>query len=138
MEAWKTFEEQYGTEAEKAHVQEMMPTTRKRWRKAADGSGALEEYWDIAFPDDEREANPTTFKFFQAAQNWAAQRTADVGGGLSYDMPSDSDDDDDDDDEEEDKDEDEPLAEAEAEAGIEEAAVVGTTSTADVAMDETE
>jgi crooked neck len=133
LEAWKTFEEQYGTEAEKAHVQEMMPTTRKRWRKAADGSGALEEYWDIAFPDDEREANPTTFKFFQAAQNWAAQRTADVGGGLSYDMPSDSDDDDDDDEEEE-KDEDEP----EAEAGIEEAAVVGTTSTADEAMDETE
>jgi len=138
LEAWKTFEEQYGTEAEKAHVQEMMPTTRKRWRKAADGSGALEEYWDIAFPDDEREANPTTFKFFQAAQNWAAQRTADVGGGLSYDMPSDSDDDDDDDDEEEDKDEDEPVAEAEAEAGIEEAAVVGTASTADEAMDETE
>jgi crooked neck len=135
LEAWKTFEEQYGTDAEKAHVQEMMPTTRKRWRKAADGSGALEEYWDIAFPDDEREANPTTFKFFQAAQNWAAQRTADVGGGLSYDMPSDSDDDDDDDDEgdeDKDKDEDEP------EAGIEEAAVVGTTSTADEAMDETE
>jgi hypothetical protein len=49
-------------------------------------------------------------------------------------MPSDSDDDDDDDEEEDDKDEDEP----EAEAGIEEAAVVGTTSTADEAMDETE
>lgn len=78
-----------------------MPTTRKRWRKAADGSGALEEYWDIAFPDDEREANPTTFKFFQAAQNWAAQRTQEAGGGLSYDMPSDSDDDDDDEDDEE-------------------------------------
>ena len=85
----------------------MMPTTRKRWRKAADGSGALEEYWDIAFPDDEREANPTTFKFFQAAQNWAAQRAQDAGagGGLSYDMPSDSDDDDDDDEEEDDKEE---------------------------------
>lgn len=80
-----------------------MPTTRKRWRKAADGSGALEEYWDIAFPDDEREANPTTFKFFQAAQNWAAQRAQDAGtgGGLSYDMPSDSDDDDDEDDDDE-------------------------------------
>jgi crooked neck len=136
LEAWKTFEEQYGSEEEKAHVQEMMPTTRKRWRKAADGSGALEEYWDIAFPDDEREANPTTFKFFQAAQNWAAQRTADVGGGLSYDMPSDSDDDDDEDEAEEDAEEDNPQAEAEA--SVAEAAVVGTTSTAGEAMDETE
>jgi crooked neck len=86
----------------------MLPTTRKRWRKAEDGSGALEEYWDIAFPDDERDANPSTFKFFQAAQNWAAQRDGAGGaglgdgiggGGLSYDMPDDSDDDDDDGDE---------------------------------------
>lgn len=130
LEAWKTFEDQYGTDAEKAHVQEMMPTTRKRWRKAADGSGALEEYWDIAFPDDEREANPTTFKFFQAAQNWAAQRAQETGGGLSYDMPSDSDDDDEDD---EDDGEDDG---GDVESG--KAAVVGTTSTADEAMDEDE
>jgi len=84
----------------------MMPTTRKKWRKAEDGNGALEECtsdftlndlgsrlashldWDLAFPDDERDANPTTFKFFQAAQAWAAQRgAAGAGGGLSYDMP---------------------------------------------------
>lgn len=80
-----------------------MPTTRKRWRKAEDGSGALEEYWDLAFPDDERDANPATFKFFQAAQAWASNRTAaaGTGGGLSYDLPSDSDDDED----EEEKDE---------------------------------
>jgi crooked neck len=69
-------------------VQELQPTTRKRWRKAEDGSGALEEYWDLVFPDDEKEANPATFKFFQAAQNWAAQAQG-AGGGLSYDMPSD-------------------------------------------------
>jgi hypothetical protein len=43
LEAWKTFEEQHGTEADLAKVQEMMPTTRKRWRKAEDGSGQLEE-----------------------------------------------------------------------------------------------
>lgn len=100
LEAWKTFEEQHGTDEDLAHVQEMMPTTRKRWRKAEDGSGALEEYWDLAFPDDEREANPSTFKFFQAAQNWAAQRGLPGTGGLSYDMP-DSDSDDDGDEEEE-------------------------------------
>lgn len=112
LEAWKSFEEQHGDETTQAHVQEMLPTTRKRWRKAEDGSGALEEYWDIAFPDDERDANPSTFKFFQAAQNWAAQRDGAGagaiggvgvgGGGLSYEMPDDSDDED-----EEDEDEDE-------------------------------
>lgn len=53
------------------------------------------------FPDDERDANPTTFKFFQAAQAWAAQRGSGEDGGLSYDMPSDSEDGD----EEEDADE---------------------------------
>lgn len=97
-----------------------MPTTRKRWRKADDGSGALEECkynyeitlessaqevltcwtmtdWDLVFPDDERDANPTTFKFFQAAQAWAAQRGSGEEGGLSYDMPSDSEGEDDDD-----------------------------------------
>ena len=52
--------------------------------------------WDLVFPDDEKDANPATHKFFQAAQAWAAQRTELGGGGLSYDMP-DSDEDDDDD-----------------------------------------
>ncbi|GFZ48018.1 Pre-mRNA-splicing factor CLF1 [Saitozyma sp. JCM 24511] len=108
LEAWKSFEEQHGTGADLAKVEEMMPTTRKRWRKAEDGSGALEEYWDLAFPDDEKEANPTTFKFFQAAQAWAAQRGAGAAagaGGLSYDMPEDSDEEDDDDDNDEDNEE---------------------------------
>jgi hypothetical protein len=45
-----------------AKVQEMMPRVVKKWRKLEDGSGALEEYWDMIFADDEREANPTNFK----------------------------------------------------------------------------
>ncbi|ODN82890.1 pre-mRNA-splicing factor CLF1 [Cryptococcus amylolentus CBS 6039] len=96
LEAWKTFEEEHGDDENKETVEQMMPTTRKRWREAEDGSG-MEEYWDLIFPDDEKEANPTTFKFFQAAQEWAAKRGAqgEESGGLSYDMPSDSDDDDD-------------------------------------------
>ncbi|WWC72621.1 pre-mRNA-splicing factor CLF1 [Kwoniella pini CBS 10737] len=100
LEAWKAFEQEHGTPEDLAKVEEMMPTTRKRWRKAEDGSDMLVEYWDLIFPDDERDANPTSFKFFQAAQQWAAQRGGDEGeGGLSYDLPSDSDDDDDDEDE---------------------------------------
>ena len=99
LEAWKRFEEENGTEEDQQKVQDMMPTTRKRWRKAEDGSGQLEEYWDLAFPDDEREANPASYNFFRAAQEWAAQRGAEAsaGGGLSYDM-SDSDSDDDEED----------------------------------------
>ncbi|WWC65224.1 pre-mRNA-splicing factor CLF1 [Kwoniella dejecticola CBS 10117] len=95
LEAWKSFEQEHGTPENLAKVEEMMPTTRKRWRKAEDGSDMLVEYWDLIFPDDERDANPTSFKFFQAAQQWAAQRGGDEGeGGLSYDLPSDSDEDD--------------------------------------------
>ena len=36
--------------------------------------------WDLVFPDDEREANPTSFKFLQMAQAWAAQKN---GGNSS-------------------------------------------------------
>lgn len=84
----------------------MLPKTRKRWRKAEDGSGQLEEYWDLVFPDDERDANPASYKFFQAAQEWKAKQASSGvaqgalgAGGLSYDM-SDSDDSDGSDDEE--------------------------------------
>lgn len=72
-------------------------------------------YWDLVFPDDEKEANPSTFKFFQAAQQWASQRTGEAAaGGLSYDM-SDSDSDDDDEDEDGDG---EAEAEVEGEADV--------------------
>ncbi|RXK38500.1 pre-mRNA-splicing factor CLF1 [Tremella mesenterica] len=100
LEAWKAFEEQHGSDEEKVKVEEMMPVTRKRWRRAEDASGNLEEYWDLVFPDDEKDANPATHKFFQAAQAWAAQRNGVASGGLSYDLP-DSDEEDEDEDEQE-------------------------------------
>jgi crooked neck len=38
--------------------------------------------YDYIFADDEREANPTSFKFLQMAHAWAATRKAgDPGGG---------------------------------------------------------
>lgn len=43
------------------------------------------------FADDERDANPTTFKFFQAAQNWAAQRASATAGLYEPDDSDDSD-----------------------------------------------
>lgn len=35
--------------------------------------------WDMIFADDEREANPTTFKFLQMAHEWS-QRNKKSGG----------------------------------------------------------
>ncbi|KAB5590967.1 Pre-mRNA-splicing factor CLF1 [Ceratobasidium theobromae] len=69
LESWKAFEAEHGTEEQVAKVQGIMPQIIKRWRKA-DESGALEEYWDMLFADDEREANPTSFKLLQMAHAW--------------------------------------------------------------------
>jgi len=37
--------------------------------------------YDYIFADDEREANPTSFKFLQLAHAWAATRKAGEAGG---------------------------------------------------------
>jgi crooked neck len=54
--------------------------------------------YDMVFLDDEKEKDPSTFQFFQAAQKWAQEHQKE-GGVLSYDI-DDSDDSDDDDEEE--------------------------------------
>jgi len=43
-------------------------------------TGGLADY-DYIFADDEREANPTSFKFLQMAHAWAASRKAGEAGG---------------------------------------------------------
>ena len=37
--------------------------------------------WDLVFADDEREANPTSFKFLQMAHAWRAAQEAQKNGG---------------------------------------------------------
>ena len=39
--------------------------------------------WDLVFADDERDANPTSFKFLQMAQAWASAKKNGVGAGGS-------------------------------------------------------
>lgn len=39
--------------------------------------------WDLVFADDEREANPTSFKFLQMAQAWASVKKTGGAGGSS-------------------------------------------------------
>ncbi|CCA67446.1 probable protein CCN1-putative cell cycle control protein [Serendipita indica DSM 11827] len=75
LEGWKKFEEEHGTPEDVERVEARMPQVTKRWRKL--DSGDMEEYWDILFADDEREANPATFKFLQNALAWKTKQ----GGG---------------------------------------------------------
>ncbi|KZV92492.1 protein prenylyltransferase [Exidia glandulosa HHB12029] len=84
LEAWKTFEEEHGTANQVADVQAMMPVVSKRRRRAENGIDE-EDYWDIVFPDDEREANPASFKFLQMAHMW---KKAQAGGGKPPALPS--------------------------------------------------
>ncbi|KAJ7632762.1 hypothetical protein FB45DRAFT_791979 [Roridomyces roridus] len=81
LEVWKTFEESHGTAAEVEKVQGMMPIVSKRRHVDAE-TGQTVEDWDMVFADDERESNPTTFKFLQMAHAWKNSQ-AKEGGVLS-------------------------------------------------------
>lgn len=75
LEAWKAFEIEHGDEASQNAVQAKMPRVTKRRRPVPDGAeGAMEEYYDLAFPDEE-EQKPAN-KLLQMARAWHAQQTA--------------------------------------------------------------
>lgn len=74
LEAWKSFETEYGNDQSVDDVQARMPRVVKRRREIAGGDGAMEEYYDMAFPDDESEAKPS-MKLLQMAHAWHAQQT---------------------------------------------------------------
>jgi len=73
LQVWKSFEEQRGTPDDIAKVEGMMPVQGKR-RYVDQETGQLVEDYDYIFADDEREANPTSFKFLQMAHAWAASK----------------------------------------------------------------
>ncbi|KAH9915734.1 pre-mRNA-splicing factor CLF1 [Fomitopsis serialis] len=68
LEVWKTFEEKNGTPEDVQQVQSKIPIVSARRVKANDGQEEL--VWDMVFPDDERESNPTSFQFLQMAHQW--------------------------------------------------------------------
>lgn len=57
-----------------------MPIVSKR-RHVDQETGQTVEDWDLVFADDEREANPTSFKFLQMAHAWKAKAAG--GGGMA-------------------------------------------------------
>lgn len=87
LEAWKAFEAEHGTEATAERVQTMMPRVVKQRREIAGGEGAMEEvcaqcsrtgtlteqYYDLAFPDEETQSKPAS-KLLQMAHAWRAQQ----------------------------------------------------------------
>ncbi|EIW53799.1 TPR-like protein [Trametes versicolor FP-101664 SS1] len=82
LEIWKAFEEKYGAAEDVVKVQGMMPITSKR-RIVDKETGQTVEDWDIVFADDEREANPTTFKFLQMAHAWKAMQAKGAGASTN-------------------------------------------------------
>ncbi|KAF2094656.1 putative cell cycle control protein [Rhizodiscina lignyota] len=75
LNAWKSFEQMYGSEEEQDKVEKMMPRRRRRKRVADDGQE--EEYFDYVFPaDDQREAGLS--KLLAMAQKWKEGQNGDA------------------------------------------------------------
>jgi len=77
LEAWKAFEQKHASDEDVQKVQKLFPIVAKK-RRVVDE--VEEEYWDMAFPDDEREANPASFKFLEMAHKWKRAQAAGDGG----------------------------------------------------------
>ena len=75
----------------------MMPIVSRKRRTVDDAGDMVEECksncrdkahvtdihldWDMVFPDDEREANPASFKFLEMAHKWKQMQAAKGGSG---------------------------------------------------------
>ena len=99
LESWKAFEQSNGTPEDVDKVEKMFPIVSKKRREDETGQvveGKLRNPylawvgithdlcvdWDMIFADDERESNPTTFKFLQMAHEWS-QRAKKTGAAPS-------------------------------------------------------
>ncbi|KAN0061842.1 NineTeen Complex (NTC) component [Thecaphora frezii] len=78
LESWKAFETTHGDAASLAEVQAKMPRVVKKRREAPGGTGDMEEYYDMLFPDDEEKGKPS-FKLLQMAHAWRAAQAAKAG-----------------------------------------------------------
>lgn len=74
LNAWKAFEDEYGTVEQVSAVEAKMPRVVKKRRELP--SGDLEEYYDMLFPDDEDETSKPSFNLLKLAHAWKAQQEA--------------------------------------------------------------
>lgn len=74
LNAWKAFEDEYGTPDQASAVDAKMPKVVKKRRELP--GGELEEYYDMLFPDDEDETSKPSFNLLKLAHAWKAQQEA--------------------------------------------------------------
>ncbi|XP_064245131.1 crooked neck-like protein 1 [Passer domesticus] len=75
LESWRSFEDEFGTDATKEKIDKLMPEKIKKRRKlqAGDGSDAgWEEYYDYIFPEDT--ASQPNLKLLAMAKLWKKQQ----------------------------------------------------------------
>ncbi|WFD29844.1 NineTeen Complex (NTC) component [Malassezia sp. CBS 17886] len=75
LEAWKAFEQEHGDDASFQAVQAKMPRILKKRKEMLGGDGAMEEYYDMVFPDEEEKEKPV-MKLLQRAHAWRSQQAA--------------------------------------------------------------
>eukprot|EP01128_Nolandella_sp_AFSM9_P004188 TRINITY_DN1840_c0_g1_i1.p1 TRINITY_DN1840_c0_g1~~TRINITY_DN1840_c0_g1_i1.p1 ORF type:complete len:575 (-),score=90.13 TRINITY_DN1840_c0_g1_i1:74-1798(-) len=71
IEAWRDFEEEYGSEADQDEIRKNMPARVKKRRKIETGDGSdagYEEFYDYVFPDMKQMR--AGMKLLQAARKW--------------------------------------------------------------------
>lgn len=86
LEAWQTFERSHGTRATLSEVEAKQPRVVKKRRELADASGAMEEYYDLIFPDDE-DNSKGAFKLLQMAHAWRAAQAAKQQQQSEHELP---------------------------------------------------
>lgn len=76
LESWKSFEQQHGSAETLSRVEAKFPRVVKKRRQVEDSAdGAMEEYYDLIFPDDQDEGKGA-FKLLQMAHAWRAAQAA--------------------------------------------------------------
>ena len=75
LEAWKQFEQEFGSQENAEIVEKKMPRTVKKRRRVEDGT--FEEYFDYVFADEQAESKEKgTMKLLAMAQAWKKQQEA--------------------------------------------------------------
>lgn len=91
LEAWRDFENQFGSAQNQERVRKLLPEKVKKRRKitAEDGSDAgWEEYYDYIFPEDS--ANQPNLKLLAMAKMWKKQQVIPEESDQTEDLPAQS------------------------------------------------
>jgi crooked neck len=75
LEAWKQFEQEFGSQENVEIVEKKMPRTVKKRRRVEDGT--FEEYFDYVFTDEQAESKEKgSMKLLAMAHAWKKQQAS--------------------------------------------------------------